>query len=266
MIESVKKCAVIGNPIRHSLSPLIHNEGYRALELNFEYQALAIKTPEKAIKIMIEDSFQGFSVTLPLKITIMKYLDEIEPIAKSIGAINTVVNDNGFLRGYNTDVTGAIQSIKDSMRLRRKSVLLIGAGGAARAIGFGLKKEKTELTIMNRTLTKAKSLARILGSNFIPFTLNITQNFDLIINTTSVGLHPQENESILTELPSNCTVMDIVYNPLTTKLLRLALEKNCKIIRGVEMFLNQAAEQFTLFTGKKAPINIMRKKLLEKLT
>ena len=265
MIEAPKKCAVIGNPIHHSLSPLIHNASYKALKLNFEYQALDIKNPEKAIKIMVEKCFQGFSVTLPLKVTIMKYLDEIESMAEKIGAVNTIVNKDGVLNGYNTDVTGAIRSIKDVMPLQRKTVLLIGAGGAARAIGFGLKKEQAEITIMNRSLAKAKSLAKTIDAETISFSPKITQNFDLIINTTSVGLDPKRNESILSDLPNNCTIMDIIYIPFTTKLLQLALEKNCRIIRGTEMFLYQAAEQFILFTGKKAPINIMRKKLLEKL-
>ena len=266
MIEAPKKCAVIGSPINHSLSPLIHNEGFKVMNLNFEYQTLEAKNPKEAVNIMIEDSYRGFSVTLPLKISLMKYLDEIEPIAESIGAINTIVNESGSLKGYNTDVSGSIRSIKDVMLLNEKSVLLIGSGGAARAIGFGLKKERAEITIMNRTLEKAKSLAKSLDSTFIPFTSKIEQNFDLIINATSVGLSPQNNESIINDFPNNCIVMDIVYCPLTTKLLQLALERKCKIIRGTEMFLYQAAEQFRLFTGKVAPINVMRKKLLEKLS
>ncbi|MFX1537977.1 MAG: shikimate dehydrogenase [Promethearchaeota archaeon] len=259
-------CAVIGYPIGHSISPAIHNAAFRKIRINCYYKAIEIQDPKRAIDEMIENNYRGYSVTIPHKVTIMKYLDEIDPLAKKIGAINTVINTNRHLKGYNTDVTGAMRAIRDVMNIEGKKVVLIGAGGAARAIGFGLKEVGTDILIQNRTSKNAESLAKALNCQYSKIDPTLIKNCDLIINTTPVGMHPDINRSVIEEIPENCTIMDIVYNPIETKLLKLAKARSCKIINGLGMFVYQAAEQFRLFTGKEAPLELMRKVAKERLS
>jgi shikimate dehydrogenase len=152
------------------------------------------------------------------------------------------------------------------MNIEGKKAVLIGAGGAARAIGFGLKEVGTDLLIQNRTLKSAESLAKALNCQYSKIDPLLIKNYDLIINTTPVGMHPDINKSVIEEIPENCTIMDIVYNPIETKLLRLAKARSCKIINGLGMFVYQAAEQFRLFTGKEAPLELMRKVAKERLS
>ncbi len=161
-----KICAVIGYPIGHSMSPAIHNAAYAKLGLNFIFKAIEFQDPLEAITEMIENNYTGYSVTLPLKTSIIPHLDKIHSIAKEIGAVNTIVNENGKLKGYNTDVNGAIKSLKEVITLTKRKAVILGAGGAARAIAFGLKRERMELLIQNRTLEKAKALALDIECNF----------------------------------------------------------------------------------------------------
>ncbi len=263
MKHKQKICAVIGYPIGHSMSPAIHNAAYSKLGLNFILKAIEFQDPLKAITEMIENNYTGYSVTLPLKTSIIPHLDKIHSIAKEIGAVNTIVNENGKLKGYNTDVNGAIKSLKEVINLTKKKAVIIGAGGAARAIAFGLKRERMELLIQNRTLEKAKALALDVKCNFSEINPELRKGFDIIINTTPIGMYPKIDRSILTEIPKGCIVFDIVYNPIETKLLKLAKKRGCKTINGIGMFLYQAAEQFKIFTGKEAPLNTMRKVLME---
>ncbi|MFX1252311.1 MAG: shikimate dehydrogenase [Promethearchaeota archaeon] len=258
--------AVIGYPLRHSLSPAIHNAAFRKAGINCQYTAIEIQDSKKAIDEMLENNYRGYSVTIPHKVTIAKYLNEIDPLAKKIGAINTVINTNGYLKGYNTDVIGAMRAIRDVMNIEGKKVVLIGAGGAARAIGFGLKELGTDILIQNRTLKNAESLAKTLNCQYSKIDPVSIKNYDLIINTTPVGMYPNINYSVIEEIPENCTIMDIVYNPIETKLLKLAKARSCKTINGLGMFVYQAAEQFRLFTDKEAPLELMRKVAKERLS
>ncbi|MHA2096497.1 MAG: shikimate dehydrogenase, partial [Candidatus Hodarchaeales archaeon] len=226
MKPNPKICAVIGYPIKHSLSPAIHNAAYSKLDLNYNFKAIKIQDPSDAIDEMIENDYRGYSVTIPLKTAIMKHLDRIQPIAMKIGAVNTVVNDNGKLKGYNTDVSGALRSLNEVLHIPKIKVVIIGAGGAARAIAFGLKQEGTEILIQNRTVEKAKTLAHDLGCDFSGLNPESMKGYDLIINTTPVGMYPKINRSIISEVPKGCTVHDIVYNPLETKFLKLAKKKD----------------------------------------
>lgn len=259
-------CAVIGYPIGHSLSPIIHNAAFDYLQLPFHYQALEFREPELAIIEMLENNYRGYSVTLPHKTVIINYLDNLDPLAKKIGAVNTIINEAGKLRGFNTDVSGAITSIQEKMDISGKKVVLLGAGGAARAIGFGLKEKKAKVHIMNRTLKRAQELAEDLQATFSTFDSNLLEDSELIINSTPVGMYPHNDQTIIDEIPEGTIIMDIIYHPLETKLLQLAKKKGCQIINGSAMFLYQAAEQFRLFTGNEPPLEIMKKALLEELT
>ena len=270
MINSrTKLCAVIGHPVAHSLSPEIHNAAFKEKGLNFAYLAFDVmpNTLRKAIDAMRALDFRGYSITIPHKIAALQFVDSLDPIAKKIGAINTIVNEKGKLIGYNTDVIGAIKALEQKINLNGKRVLLIGAGGAARGIGFGLKEKNSIITISNRTEEKGIALSNSLGCNFAKFNELPNLSFDVLINATSMGMHPNINETIVSEgvLNKKMLVFDIVYNPIKTKLIKAAEKKGIETVSGIEMLSLQAAAQFELFTGEKAPLNLMRKIAIENL-
>jgi 3-dehydroquinate dehydratase/shikimate dehydrogenase len=265
-IQKTIICGLIGKPIRHSMSPLVHNSGYRDQSINYKYILIETDDIDFAIHYIKSNNIRGLSVTMPVKIQAIKYLDDIDPLARKIGSINTIVNAGGKLKGYNTDVVGAIQSIKDVMALNDKKVAMIGAGGAARAIGVGLIEEGAEVIILNRTVEKAERLAGDLKCRFSGIDPAKLKDCDLIINTTSVGMFPRSDETILTELPDKAAIMDIVYYPLETGLLKLAKQNGNTRITGIGMFIYQAAAQYKLFTGKEPPLEVMKKVSLERLS
>lgn len=265
-----KICMVIGNPIGHSLSPQIHNSGYKACLIDGDYIFVACTVRIEKIGDFITGvramNIRGVSCTIPHKMTVMKYLDEIEETAKKIGAVNTIVNTNGILKGYNTDWLGAVIPLEKITSLRNKKVALLGAGGAARAIIFGLTKKGADIIIFNRSLSKAKVLAKEFGCKAAPLKdTGKIKDMNIIINATSVGLHPRVNESPLDKkiITKNHIVFDIVYSPFETKLLQDARQQGATIIHGTEMLLEQALAQFTLYTGMDAPEEAMRQTLLE---
>jgi len=275
-------CAIIGNPVSHSLSPAIHNAGFAALGLDFVYVGFRVENLKNAILGMRSlHNFRGLSVTIPHKIEVMNYVDEISEVDRSIGSINTVINDGEKLTGLGTDGPGALKAINDAgVNLDGKSVLMLGAGGAARAIGFTLacksKLEKLTLTDVDKSFLDKLSAdlrdgspARIEAELLSPESLKkLAPEADLIINCTPVGMHPKEDASLIDPdlFRQGQAVFDIVYNPLETKLIRTAREKGLAVIRGVEMFINQAILQFEQFTGKAAPEEVMRKIVMERLT
>ena len=265
-IQKTTICGLIGKPIRHSMSPLVHNAGYRDQSINYKYILIETDDIDFAIHYIKSNNIRGLSVTMPVKIQAIKYLDDIDPLAKKIGSINTIVHTAGKLKGYNTDAVGAIQSIKDVMTLSSKNVAMIGAGGAGRAIGVGLIEEGAEVIIINRTIEKAERLAADLKCQFSGIDPENVQDCDLIINTTSVGMYPRSDETILTEIPDKAVIMDIVYYPLETELLKLAKQNGNTTITGFGMFIYQAAEQYKLFTGNEPPLDVMKKVSLERLS
>ncbi len=265
-IQKTTICGLIGKPIRHSMSPLVHNAGYLDQSINYKYILIETDDIDFAIHFIKSNNIRGLSVTMPVKIQAIKFLDDIDPLAKKIGSINTIVNTGGKLKGYNTDVVGAIRSIKDVMALNNKKVAMIGAGGAARAIGVGLVEEGAEVIILNRTVEKAERLAGDLNCRFSGIDPAKLKNCDLIINTTSVGMFPRSDETILTEIPDKAVIMDIVYYPLETELLKLAKQNGNTTITGFGMFIYQAAAQYKLFTGNEPPLDVMEKVSLERLS
>ena len=251
---------VVGNPLTHTLSPALHNAAFAALGLNALYLAFETRDIEGAMKGMRALGLKGLSVTRPFKSEVIPWLDEVEEQARQIGAVNTVVNQGGRLTGFNTDADGALQALERRMDLPGKTALILGAGGAARAIGFALKKTGVHLTIANRSRERGEALAKTLDCAYRPWTEAAGIPADLIIQTTPVGLHPVEDQSPLPAeaLTKEMTVMDIIYNPLETRLLRLAREQGCVTINGLEMFIAQGAEQFRRWTGLEPPLRVMK--------
>ena len=258
---------LIGNPVEHSLSPVMHNRAFAAAGCNAVYLAFCVTDPGAALKSIKALNVRGLSVTLPHKVAIMEYLDDIDKTAARIGAVNTIVSRNGQLIGYNTDWQGAINALQTRTTLDGKSVAIIGAGGAARAIGFGLKTVGGRLTILNRTSKTGERLAADLQAEFLPLDECRPDRYDILINATPVGMHPDTAATPIAKqaLSNEMVVMDIVYHPLNTRLLKEAADIGCRTINGLDMFVYQGALQFELWTGRKAPVAVMRVAVLKAL-
>ena len=274
-------CGVIGDPIEHTLSPTIHNAAFNHLNLDFVFLAFQVKAAdlEKAIQGMRGLGIHGLNVTMPHKSTVISFLDEVDPIVKFLGSANTILNNEGRLSGFNTDGVGALKALRENgVELSEKKVLLLGAGGAAKAIAFSLAEEVGELVVLNRTADKAKELAAVLGQSFGkkvvggPLSSDTIQknlrDSDILINATKVGMHPRESQTMVEPqwLRSDLTVMDIVYNPIETRLAKDAKAVGAKVINGVEMLIYQGAASFELWTSRSAPIEVMRRAALNKLS
>jgi shikimate dehydrogenase len=250
----------------------MHNAAFEALNLDYAYMALRV--PSGALDGAIATGrvlkMAGMNVTHPHKIKILSLLDKLDKSAKLVGAVNTVKNDRGELIGYNTDGTGAVRALKsEAGELAGRRVLLLGAGGAARAIAFSLVKEGAELNIANRTTSRAKELTaeikRSLGANVGIINLNrkelseTIKNTDIIINATTIGMHPNVNRTLLTAemMHKGLIVNDIVYEPLQTRLLTEAKKAGARTVTGLGMLIHQAALSFEIWTGRRAPIKVM---------
>jgi 3-dehydroquinate dehydratase / shikimate dehydrogenase len=265
--QNFKIYGVIGYPISKSMGYLIHNRAFREIGSPHIYVSFLVDNVEKFF-IEFKDFFSGLSVTMPAKESIMPMLDSVDPTAQSIGAVNTVVEEDGKWVGYNTDCSGAIAALEACTSLKDKNILILGAGGTAKAIGYGIKENGGKLTITyNRNKEKGENLAKELGCELIHCRDAGTQSIDILINCTPVGMNPNINESpfLARGFKEGMVVFDSVYNPLETKLLREAKIAGCKVIPGSELFINQAARQFELFTGQTAPIDTIREVLMKKL-
>jgi shikimate dehydrogenase/3-dehydroquinate dehydratase type I len=265
--DEMRHFILLGNPVRHSLSPLMHNTALAAMGINGCYTAFCANDICEALDGIRGLGIRGASVTIPFKTEVMEYLDEIHPDARALGAVNTIVNHHGCLIGYNTDWTGLIQSLKDKIRIKGKTIAILGAGGAARAAAYGVIREGGNPLIFNRSDEKGRQLASRFGCPFYPLAELNRISADVLVNATSVGLFPQVDQSPVPGeiLPRFAYVMDIVYHPLRTKLLRDAEAGGCKTINGLEMFVRQGAEQLKLWTGKDAPVALMMSTVRERL-
>ena len=259
---------VIGNPVRHSLSPMIHNGAFRRLGWNAVYLAFEVKNIEEALRGMRGLGVRGVSVTIPFKTEVLPFLDKIEGLAKKVGAVNTIINRRGRLIGYNTDCEGALEALEEKMDLRGKRVVLLGAGGAARAIGFGLKERGVSLIVVNRSKERGWALSKELRCNYLPISSLARMKegeleADILINATSLGMYPRDGETPIPKkfLKKGMVVMDIVYEPLQTRLLREAKEKGCVTVDGLEMLIRQGMAQFEIWTGRRLKIGEIRKDL-----
>ena len=256
----VKIFAVFGNPVGHSLSPLMHQAALDGLGIKARYVPFCVKDIGKAVEGIRALDIKGVSVTLPFKTEVMKYLDEVEENAIRIGAVNTIWNHQGRLKGYNTDWLGFVLSLKEGLEIRGKRFAVLGAGGAARGVVYGLIQEGGLPIILNRTLSKAEALGEEFGCPFFPLSEKKKIEADCLINTTSLGMAPDQGISpfpkgLLNRFP---WVVDIIYNPLQTRLLKEATEAGCQTLSGLGMFVHQGAEQLKIWTGLEPPRNLMR--------
>ena len=265
--------AVIGDPIDHPLSPNIHNAAFRHLELDHSYIAYKISAGELAAGIdsLKKIRIAGFNVTIPHKIEIMKFLDDMDTTSKVIGAVNTVSNENGKLKGYNTDMIGFLDPIKKkNLTIKDSQVLLLGAGGAARAIVTAMIKEKAnKITIVNRTQENANKLAdfaKKIGGNADAVSIQkaneLIGDYKFIINSTSIGMKNEPSPISTRNISKNSVVYDIVYQPINTDLIKKSKENGATIIYGYEMLLSQAACSFEIWHKMEAPYDVMKKALL----
>jgi shikimate dehydrogenase len=269
---------IIGHPVKHSLSPLMQTAAFEALGIDAVYVPFDVD-PEnlgEAVNGLRALNVKGFNVTVPHKEGVIEHLDFVDEDAEFLGAVNTVKNEDGQLTGYNTDADGFLQSlIEEGIELEGKRVTMFGAGGAARAVGYAVLKGGAKfLNVVNRNFSKGKVVGELLGKrgNVLVFPLKETtvaallKDADIVINTTSVGMKPDApplfNYSLI---PEGITVVDIIYNPAETPLLKAAKEKGCKTVNGLGMLIHQGAIAFKIWIGKKAPIEVMRKVLKEEL-
>jgi shikimate dehydrogenase len=274
-------CGVIGDPIRHSLSPIIQNAAFNHLKLDFVFLAFHVKATEleNAVRGMRDLGIHGLNVTMPHKSAVISYLDEVDSAVKFLGSANTILNEDGRLSGFNTDGVGALSALRENgADLSAKKVLLLGAGGAAKALAFSFAHEAESLCILNRVPEKAAVLAdalnRMFDKEIVDDALSPSavqknlQDADILVNATSVGMHPNINQSLVEPqwLRPTLAVMDIVYNPVETKLAKDAKAVGAKVISGVEMLIYQGATSFKIWTGKSAPIEVMRKAVLNKIS
>ncbi|KXB06507.1 shikimate dehydrogenase [candidate division MSBL1 archaeon SCGC-AAA382F02] len=275
MISSqTKLVGLIGNPIKHSISPAIQNAAFKESDLDFIYTAFNVEKDHlsEAIGGIKALGIKGANVTIPHKTSIINYLDELDDLADKIGAVNTIKREKDNLKGYNTDGIGALRALKGEVeKIENKNVLLLGAGGAARAIAFTLVGEGANLTLSNRTESKAENLSSEIEKKTNREVNQVTlkeesleeemKNCEILINSTSVGMHPNEDETLVTSenMHDDLTVMDIVYNPLQTKLLQEAEKIGANTINGLEMLIQQGAASFEIWTGKKPSIETMKK-------
>ncbi len=277
---STRICGIIGDPIEHSMSPVMHNAAFEALGLNYVY--LPFRVHREGLKAAMSGmralNIVGLNVTIPHKMAVIPFLDKLDLLAGRIGAVNTIANENGELAGYNTDASGFLQALRaQGVESEGKRIVILGAGGAAKGISFILAEAGASLVILNRTLYRAKELASQIAQDcqrkIEAMTLNeanLKRAFDradILVNTTSVGMTPDVDRSPVPGnlLGSRLVVSDIVYNPLETRLLREAKATGARTIDGLDMLVWQGALAFEKWTGQKAPFEIMKQAAIKAL-
>ena len=250
---------VIADPVSHSKSPAIHNRAFQARRIDAVYLPFCVASTQLGdwMKMAAALPVAGFSVTIPHKQRILRYLDVIEPLAKRIGAVNTVWRKGGKWRGTNTDTQGILKPLLRHLRLAHASVLIAGYGGAARAAAFALTDAGANVTITGRNLASARALAQVVKADALSLADSLHQRFDVLLHATPIGMHPNVNESLFNGKIPASLVFDMVYNPHETLLLKRAKAQNCTVIHGAEMLLEQAASQFEIWTGESAPHAVM---------
>jgi len=278
----IRICGIIGDPLEHTMSPVMHNAAFREMGVDYLYVPFTVKKEKlgKAIEGMRALNIRGLNVTIPHKVAVIQFLDELDDLADKIGAVNTIVNDDGVLRGYNTDATGFLQALLErGIEPRGKNVVVLGAGGASRAISFSLADRGAHLVILNRLLELdwAKELASRISQTFTKEVKALKldrenlagalSKADILVNATSVGMSPNIDETPVTSslLKPDTIVFDTVYNPIKTRLQREAEEAGATTISGLDMLIWQGALAFELWTGLKAPVELMREEVIKVL-
>lgn len=272
---STRLISIIGNPVKHSKSPYMHNKSFEKLKLDFAYMAFEIEEEKvaKSVEAMKTLDARGFNITMPYKEEVMKFLDVIDKEAEIIGSVNTVLNDNGKLIGYNTDGKGFVKSLEEKgIKFKDEKIVIIGSGGAARAIAIQLAFDSArEIVIANRTIENAQTISNIINEN-IPKTNARSIVLDgkllkeelrdakILINTTSIGMKKTQDKSIIEDIDTlhkDLFVADIIYDPPKTKLLSQAEKIGCKTMNGLGMLVYQGAIAFKLWTGEDMPKSVV---------
>ena len=267
---------LIGHPVEHSFSPPMHNAAFDALGMDYAYVAFDVNPNDlsSAIEGAKSLNIKGFNVTIPHKIEVMKHLDELDDVARLIGAVNTI--DFESMKGYNTDGIGAIRAIEEVTKVKGKDVIVAGAGGASRAMSFYLAKfGASSITILNRNIERAQNLAGDVSASDLIADVsagpiseigNLLGDADILVDTTPLGMDPHiDDEPIVRteDMHEDLVVFDAVYNPNETVLLREAIEAGAKPVYGIKMLLYQGAESFRIWTGRDAPVDVMENALNE---
>ena len=279
----MRLCYLLGYPVGHSMSAVMHNAAFQELGLDYRYELKSVPPEELGAFVASElrsVDFAGGSITIPHKVAVMEHLDGVDPSALRIGAVNTIVKEDSRLKGYNTDGTGALRGIIEVHgEIDDSRVVMLGAGGAARAVGYHLSTRVAELTIANRTLEKAEELARTLSANSecratvksIPLNRDVLRasikEADILVNGTLLGMHPEARRTPVEKdlLHPDLLVFDLVYNPVKTRLLRDAEEAGASILPGVNMLVYQGAMAFKMWTGEDPPVETMREAVVDAL-
>lgn len=271
-------CCIIGDPVEHSLSPAMHNAAYKQLGMNWVYVAFPVTDVAGAVRGIRGLGIRGASVTIPHKVAVMEHLDKLDPVAEWIGSVNTIINNDGVLEGMNTDGAGAMKALEDAgAPLSGKRVLVLGSGGAARAIAITLAARAGigSMEILGVIEDELKELAAdVTDKTEVPARWGLSEESrlagaiekaDLVIHCTPIGMHPNEGKSVVPAKlwREGLWVMDIVYNPKETGLIEDARAGGCNIVYGFEMLLDQGILQFETWTGEQAPVEVMRKALEE---
>jgi 3-dehydroquinate dehydratase/shikimate dehydrogenase len=265
--KSAKVYGVIADPIRHSISPAVHNRGFQSRRIDAVYLPFLVAPPHLRDFFLLADRLplSGFSVTIPHKQKIIRYLDVVEPLARRIGAVNTVWRRAGRWRGANTDAAGVTGPLSRLMRLQKSSVLIVGNGGAARGAAFALSDAGAKIALVGRNPDRVRALAKVCGAEALMREQLDSRRFDAVVHATPLGMFPHVNECFFNgSIPAD-VVFDMVYNPLETTLIRKAKEQGKTVIPGLEMFVEQAVRQFEIWTGESAPRAAMQKAALEAL-
>jgi len=255
----MKEYGVMGYPLRHTLSPAMHEAAFRARGLEARYQAYPVEDLREGMRLIREIPLAGVSVTMPFKVEVMGRLDGLDETASRIGSVNTVVRRAGRLIGHNTDWTGALRTLHEATSLEGRDVLLLGAGGSARAVAYGVAGQGAGLTVTSRDRDRGEALCRAFGGSYLPWDRRGESRHDVVVNATPLGAHGLEEDLPLPAeaLREGMVVMDLVYQPLSTRFLRAARERGCRIIDGLRMLLYQGGEQFFLWTGMAPPWEAM---------
>ncbi|MCS7023672.1 MAG: shikimate dehydrogenase [Bryobacteraceae bacterium] len=265
--KAAKIYGVIADPVRHSISPAVHNRAFQTRRIDSVYLPFLVHPPQLKDFFLFANKLPiaGFSVTIPHKQKVLRYLDQVDPMARRIGAVNTVWRKAGKWRGTNTDVQGVVAPLAKKIRLSKASVLVVGNGGAARSAAFALVDAGAKVSIVGRNPDRVRALAKVCNAEPLLRDELSSRYFDALIHATPLGMHPHVNECFFPDRIPAEIVFDMVYNPLETLLLKRAAEQRKVLIDGLQMFLEQAALQFEIWTGESAPRPAMEKAAIEML-
>lgn len=265
--KNAKIFGVVADPVRHSISPQVHNRAFQSKRMDAVYLPLLVQPAHMKDFFTFADNLPltGCSITIPHKQKIIRYLDVVEPLARRIGAVNTIWKKAGKWRGTNTDASGVTVPLSKRVKLNKSSVLIVGNGGAARGAAFALADAGAKISLVGRNLDRVRALARICGGEPLSRDQAVQKHFDVVVHATPIGMWPNVKECFFDDHIPGDIVFDMVYNPMETLLLAKAKSQGREVINGLQMFLEQAAQQFEIFTGETAPRAVMEKAALEAL-